>query len=327
MALFIAYIVIQKLSPIGGLIVLLIFVLAFPWIIWRSLMFNMRITSFSNVRFGFDGKLGGSYYVYLLLPILGFFLTYSPIILTAVIFGGMHNEEPVFLIFLAMILTIALGIFVYALIQQKTTSYVINASKYGQAKFSTQLKVGGFVKIILKAFILSILLFIATFILLIVLGSAFGMLGALLQASNGSLDPEVITSSIDSELADTLIIIIPIFYIISIIASVAVFAYTFTRKRAYIFNNSKLDNKIALKSTLRARSLIYILITNFLLLIFTLGLATPWIKVRMARLILEHTEVDTSLGLDNYVTQQEKEQSSLGEQIGDAFDIDIGIGI
>ena len=52
----------------------------------------------------------------------------------------------------------------------------------------------------------------------------------------------------------------------------------------------------------------------------------PWAKVRMARLILENTQVDTSQGFSEYLTQKQKEQSSLGEQIGDAFDVDVGIG-
>ncbi len=68
------------------------------------------------------------------------------------------------------------------------------------------------------------------------------------------------------------------------------------------------------------------MITNFLLVIVTLGLGVPWAKVRMARLFLENTHVDTSIGIDSYLTQRQEEQSSLGEQIGDAFDVDVGVG-
>lgn len=67
MALFIAYVVIGRVSPTGGLIVALLFILALPWIIWRSMKFGMRMTSFSNVRFGFVGKLSGSYINFLVL--------------------------------------------------------------------------------------------------------------------------------------------------------------------------------------------------------------------------------------------------------------------
>ena len=56
----IAYVVIQQVSPVGGVVVFLILFLAIPWIVWRSLIFNMRVSSYSNVRFGFAGKLGGA---------------------------------------------------------------------------------------------------------------------------------------------------------------------------------------------------------------------------------------------------------------------------
>jgi hypothetical protein len=58
-----------------------------------------------------------------------------------------------------------------------------------------------------------------------------------------------------------------------------------------------------------------------------LGFAFPWAKVRMARLLLENTQVNIDTGFDDYISQKQTEQSSLGEQIGDAFDIDVGFGI
>jgi len=118
-----------------------------------------------------------------------------------------------------------------------------------------------------------------------------------------------------------------IVYIGFIVISILVFSYSYSRQRAYVFANSKLDDKIELASTLKARPLAWISISNFFVIIFTLGLAIPWAKVRLTRFVLENTQVDTSVGFDSYVTQQEAEQSSLGEQIGDAFDVDVGIGI
>ena len=69
------------------------------------------------------------------------------------------------------------------------------------------------------------------------------------------------------------------------------------------------------------------MIFYLLIIIFTLGLGSPWAHVRMARYMAEHTKVDTSEGFDEYVTQQLNEQSALGDQLGDAFDVDVGIGI
>ena len=69
------------------------------------------------------------------------------------------------------------------------------------------------------------------------------------------------------------------------------------------------------------------MMSNFLLVLVTLGLGTPWAKVRRAKLILKNTLVDVEHGIDGFITQQQDKKSALGEQIGDAFDVDIGIGV
>ena len=92
-------------------------------------------------------------------------------------------------------------------------------------------------------------------------------------------------------------------------------------------NNTTLDNKIALASTLKARTLAWVMVSNVLLIIITLGFGIPWAKVRMARYIIGNTQVDTAVGIEGYVSQQQQYQSSLGDQIGDAFDVDLGLAI
>ena len=121
--------------------------------------------------------------------------------------------------------------------------------------------------------------------------------------------------------------IIALVYFLMFIFGFIVTAYNRSRQRNYIVGNIQLDGKITLQSTLKARSLAWVMVSNLLIVIFTFGLGFPWAKVRMARLILENTHVDTEAGFDDYVTQQQSYQSSLGDQIGDAFDVDIGLAI
>lgn len=57
-------------NPLLGIIALLVFALAVPWLIWRSLQFKLYNSSYRGIRFGFRGNAGGAYKTYLLLPIL-----------------------------------------------------------------------------------------------------------------------------------------------------------------------------------------------------------------------------------------------------------------
>jgi len=167
MGLLIVYTLITEFIPIVGSVLVLVFFVALPWIIWRSLKFNMRVTSFSNVRFSFDGKLSGAYFVYMLLPILAFLAVYGLPISAAIIvpmFPGSTNGLGVIggVLVLALVIgAIVLAFYMFGLLKKKTAEYFINGSRYGQGQFVTDLAVGPFVKIAFKAFGLSLLMIFA----------------------------------------------------------------------------------------------------------------------------------------------------------------------
>ena len=325
MAIFIVFVIIQNVSPIGSLIVALLFILALPWIIWRSIKFNMRMTSFSNVRFGFDGILGGAYINYLLLPIVCFLALYGlPIALAIVIpmLGLQMNALLGIIILVAVIAFIVLAFLLFAFLKKRNTSYAINGYRYGQGEFSTNVETKKFAMILLKSVGLSILAMIALLVIVAVIAGFTGIANEILQLKDSLQDPEAMQMA----LAGSLGMLIGLVYLGFIIVSLLIVAYLYTRQRTYIYDNSNLDNKITFASTLKARPFAWVMITNFIIIIFTLGFGVPWAKVRMARLILENSQVNTNHGFDEYLTQKQKQQSSLGEQIGDAFDVDVGIG-
>lgn len=326
MVLLILYVGIQQVSPIGSLIVLAIFLLALPWILWRSLMFNMRITSFSNVRFGFDGTLGNAYINYMALPIVALVAIYGLPVATFILLSksGIAGGLATALTISIILITFAVAITLSAFIKKKNMSYMINGSRYGQGRFSTQLTIAPFAVISLKTVGLFFLAFIGSIAVSIAASLASGLGSSLMSAATQVRDPAELQGAMQNP---AVLIGIAITYAGFIILSLALFSYSHARQRAYIYSNTTLDNKISFKSTLGARQLAWVSISNLLLVIFTLGLATAWAKVRIARLTLENTHVDTSVGLHSYVTSKQNEQSSLGEQIGDAFDIDVGIGL
>jgi uncharacterized membrane protein YjgN (DUF898 family) len=68
-----------------------------------------------------------------------------------------------------------------------------------------------------------------------------------------------------------------------------------------------------------------ILVTNMIAIVCSLGMLIPWAHMRVLRYQLDHTWVDVGGGLDAVVAGQEQVVSSIGEEIGDVFDVDIGI--
>ena len=320
MILFIAYIVIQKVSPIGSLLLIIVFFAALPWIILKSMSFNMKMSTFSNVRFDFLGKSKEAYLNYFVYPLalyLGF------IILVVAMTFSKKMTQPLSSI---LILILFFGMFYFVLymlsyMKKKNSEFFINNSRYGQGEFKTNIEIKQLMSIRLKTVGVALLSAIVAIIFVGVI--AYGVIGVNeIQEFQYAMDnPDAKTEQLK--------VIFPLIgavYLMILLAVMVAIAYSFTKHREYIYANTILDNEIEFKSTLEAMPYAWILVSNLILVIITLGFAFPWAKVRVAKTILENTYINAQNGLDGYLTQKEEETSSLGDQIGDAFDIDIGIG-
>ena len=66
--------------------------------------------------------------------------------------------------------------------------------------------------------------------------------------------------------------------------------------------------------------------TNFLLIVFTVGLALPLATIRSRRFLADHLSVVGNMQLSQ-VVQEAQKSSALGEGAADGFDMDIDIGL
>ena len=63
------------------------------------------------------------------------------------------------------------------------------------------------------------------------------------------------------------------------------------------------------------------------LVLLSLGLAYPWARIRLAHYSARSTSAIIQGTLDGYVTRQQVQVSALGEELGDAFDVDVDMGL
>lgn len=321
MALLITYVIIQKISPVGSLTLLVVLFLSIPWIIVRSMIFNMRMTSFSNVHFEFTGKLKRAYINFFAYPLalyIGLIFLYFLLIFGSSK-GGIIGGVLGIVLFGALV---ALMLYGMAFIKKKNTEYYINNINYGQGGFQTELNLKKLVSIALQTAGIALLAFVIT---LFIVGLATYLtigIESVAGLSNVGQGPAALKQKISAIMP-----MIAAIYGGMIFAMIFVTAYSFTRHRTYIYSNTILDEHISFKSTLRALPFAWVLISNLLMILFTLGLATPWAKVRTARIMSENTLVKANNGFDDYMSKKHTQASSLGEQIGDAFDVDVGAGI
>lgn len=64
------------LNPLMALILSLVMLFVSPWLVVQSLKFNMRMTSYRNVRLAFHGDYWGAFKYFILLPVLSVFTLY-----------------------------------------------------------------------------------------------------------------------------------------------------------------------------------------------------------------------------------------------------------
>lgn len=96
------------------------------------------------------------------------------------------------------------------------------------------------------------------------------------------------------------------------------------RTQNLIWNHTSLGPH-RFESTLSAWRLMGIQVSNFILILFTLGLFLPWAQVRLARYRASTLTMITAGPLDDFLAAQEAGESATGEETAEFFDIDIGL--
>lgn len=154
-----------------------------------------------------------------------------------------------------------------------------------------------------------ILAFILSFIL-------FGLLGFGMVKIIGSIMP--------SEGPGNMPVYMPfIIMLVMLPAYLWLFAYMQAKRTNLMYNNLDISgNKV--QSQLKVGYLLYLYVTNTLAMMVSLGLLMPWAKIRTARYRASVTSLIVTGDLGQYTSAQEQQQSALGEEMGEMFDMDLG---
>ena len=265
--------ILSQFFPLAALGFIPLFVFGVPWIIMKSRRFQMRMTSYRGIRFGFDGDYRGALKAYIGAPILA--------ALTLYLLGGRMIWERV--------------------------RYLLGSSRYGTepARFTTDR--GAFQRIFL----------ISSGLFLVVVLAAVGTLGYLIAAGGAGNDPEQVVESMLSPTAVGTFLILTLAY-------TAVLAYY---QKSYLnasFGGLELGPH-RVDSHLETGPLFLLYLSNFILILLTLGLYSPWAKVRQMKYQMSSLTLVARGDLDEFAAAAGDGTDAIGEEIGDFFEIDFGL--
>lgn len=322
-AVLVVYNIVSGLYPVTGIVFFILFLLALPWIVVRSLMFRAHNSSYRNIRFTFQDA---------------------------------YSEAVRVFIGLGLLIPISLGLaypyYVYAM-----NRFMVNNSGFGTSGFRMDASAKAFYKIYLVAGVLLIgFVAIATTVVTpMVQNIATEMQTAMptqpaapqaypdtatneysevipdCEAASEALDAgtdgtceEDPAAELDPATLKRLIVMqvamtgfFGLFYLMA-------FAYLQARTGNLVFNHTDLSGH-RFVSTLRARDLMWLYFSNAAGIILSLGLLIPWARIRMARYRAERLALRPNGDLGGFAQSQRGQVGATGEELGEVFAVDIGL--
>lgn len=103
-----------------------------------------------------------------------------------------------------------------------------------------------------------------------------------------------------------------------------VFFYIFTAITNLTFNRTVLKQH-HFESNLEFGKLCWLFFSNILIIMLSFGLLIPWVIVRTARYRISCISVCVEGTIDEFIAAETERAQAIGEEIGDMFDMDIGL--
>lgn len=100
--------------------------------------------------------------------------------------------------------------------------------------------------------------------------------------------------------------------------------YLTTHISNHVYGNTKIG-KIDFSCNFAYWSVFWLLATNFILLVVSFGLLTPFVRVRNARFYADRISANSSGGLDEFVAGATQKAGATGNELSEVFDIDIPV--
>ena len=104
-------------------------------------------------------------------------------------------------------------------------------------------------------------------------------------------------------------------------------AYTIYRTitRNIIVGSMALGSAVKFKSDLKPGRVVWIILSNIIVIILTLGLAKPWADIRIFRYMAENTSYAFATSADEFIDEEQSKMSAFGEEFAEFEDLDFSL--
>ncbi|ELC9583594.1 YjgN family protein [Vibrio vulnificus] len=313
LALVVIWVVANSFFPLASLVLLALFYVALPWLLWSNARFDSAMTSYRNVHFAFNGSLKEAY-----MSILGRGLASLLIIAIYIAIVVASANASAMVATLLGFGTLVLMFVLYAWVVAGIHQYFASGYQYGDWKFVAKIETGFFLKTYCKAMLIGFLTAVA---FMIVMGT-FVLGTDIMNIFAGEVD-------LLEGKGDFAYVVLT--YLVTITMSLGITAYTTSRIRNYVFSRlsataeAQSETEFRFASTFGVWDYMSLIVTNFLLQVITLGLARPWVMVRTSRYVASHTGVIGDMDTLKATDQDSAVKNAISDEVAQAFDLGLSI--
>ncbi|MGI9493754.1 MAG: DUF898 family protein, partial [Geminicoccaceae bacterium] len=112
----------------------------------------------------------------------------------------------------------------------------------------------------------------------------------------------------------------------AIILAVIAYTYLTTKLQNYFFNNTRVGEH-QLFLDLNLWRVLWIRLSNLVVIALTIGLMIPWARIRMTRYQIERMSLIPHGDLNTLVGEQQGNIGAYGDELGEGMDLDLGLGV
>jgi uncharacterized membrane protein YjgN (DUF898 family) len=227
-------------------------------------------------------------------------------------FVGRYWDAFISLILLPIITIIPLGLLI-PIATRKRLSYYYNGHSLGTAGFNANVPL----KPLYKAFFMALALAIISLAIIFGIGYAAALSSGLIEG----LDP----SSLDQQNETLLAAVIFVSYFAMFLIFLPAYIHYSVKTFNTGINNLNLNNEHQFTATLKTLPYTWIILSNFVVTLLTIGLMAPWAHVRKAKYLAANFTVHANGSLSSFVDTAAQDGSVTSSEYMDMDGIDFGL--
>ena len=196
----------------------------------------------------------------------------------------------------------------YPLARRARDQYNINNHVFGGKSFRAEIPGWPMYRI----YLLALLMFLVGLVIIamIVAGASFSGMNV---------------KSIDPKQPATMLPLIAVMTVSYLFVLLVLMTFVGTKVFNLALNHTALADRFQFESTLSPGRMVWLVISNLVLTLATLGLFYPWAATRTARYRCERIAVTGPDDMDGFVSEAALSQGAIGEEIASFFDVEIGL--